>query len=101
MDREHLIASSSAILQHPLDPNGLRLYRSDSHSGNFLDCVRTSKQPICDVETAHRSASVVLLGGIELQLRRNLKWNPQREQFVNDDEANRLLSATFRTPWEI
>jgi len=101
VDREHLIASSSAILQHPPDPNGPRLYRSESHSGNFLECVRTRKRPICDIETAHRSASAVLLGGIALQLKRTLRWSPQQEQFVGDDEANRLLSTTFRTPWEI
>jgi len=101
VDREHLTASTPGVLQHPLDPNGPRLYRSDSHSGNFLDCVRTRKQPICDVETAHRSASAVLLGGIALQLKRSLRWSPQQEQFDGDDEANRLLSTSFRAPWEI
>jgi len=101
VDREHLTASSNDILQHPLDPDGPRVYFSDSHSGNFLDCVRTRKQPICDIETAHRSASAVLLGGIALLLQRKLKWHPQREQFINDAEANRLLSTAFRTPWVI
>jgi hypothetical protein len=43
----------------------------------------------------------VILGGIALQLKRKLKWDPQREQFINDDEANRLLSTAFRTPWVI
>ena len=101
VDREHLIAEPATVLESPLDPNGPRLYHSDSHSGNFLDCVRTRKRPICDVETAHRSASTVLLGGIALQLKRTLKWDPQREQFTNDEEANRLLSTAYRTPWEI
>ena len=101
VDRENLTAHDPAVLKMPLDPNGPRLYRSDSHSGNFLDCVRTRQATICDVETAHRSISAVLLGGIALQLQRPLKWNPQREQFVNDDEANRLLTTTFRTPWVI
>ncbi len=101
VDREHLTASSNDILEHPLDANGPRPYYSDSHSGNFLDCVRTRKRTICDIETAHRSISAVLLGGITLQLQRALKWDPQREQFLNDDEANRLLSAAFRTPWVI
>jgi len=101
VDREHLTASSNDILQPPLDPNGPRVYFSDSHSGNFLDCVRTRKRPICDIETAHHSASAVLLGGIALQLQRTLRWDPQREQFINDDEANRLLLVAFREPWVI
>jgi len=101
VDRENLVAKDPAVLKTPLDPNGPRLYRSDSHSGNFLECVRTRQATICDVETAHRSISAVLLGGIALQLQRPLQWNPQLEQFVNDDEANRLLATTFRTPWVI
>lgn len=101
VDRENLVAQDPAVLKMPLDPDGPRLYRSDSHSGNFLDCVRTRQPTICDVATAHRSISAVLLGGIALQLQRTLKWDPQREQFLNDDEANRLLATTFRTPWVI
>ena len=65
----------------------------------ILDCVRTRKRTICDVETAQRSASAVLLGGLALQLKRTLKWDPQREEFLNDTEANRLLTTAYRTPW--
>ena len=99
VDREHLTAHSPEIFERPRDPNGTRLYFSDSHSGNFLDCVRTRKRTICDVETAQRSASAVLLGGLALQLKRTLKWDPQREEFLNDTEANRLLTTAYRTPW--
>lgn len=101
VDREHLTASSSDVLRQPLNPRGPRVYYSDSHSGNFLDCVRTRKQTICDEETAHRAISAVLLGGIALQLQRPVKWDPQREEFSGDAEANRLLATTFRTPWEV
>jgi hypothetical protein len=79
----------------------VRLYRSDSHSGNFLRCVRTRQRTICDAETAHRAASALLLGGIERTLHRPLKWDPRRERFVGDDEANRLLSAAKRPPWQV
>jgi len=43
----------------------------------------------------------VLLGGIVLQLKRTLKWDPQQERFIGDDEANRLLSTAFRPPWQV
>jgi predicted dehydrogenase len=101
VDREHLTAHSDEVFARPLPPDGPRVYFCDSHSGNFLDCVRTRKRTICDVETAHRSASAVLLGGLALQLKRTLKWDPQHEVFVNDGEANRLLSTAYRTPWEL
>jgi predicted dehydrogenase len=101
VDRQHLTASSPDILDSPMCVPGVDVYRSDSHSGNFLDCVRTRKPAICDIESTHRAASAVLLGGIALQLKRKLKWDPQQERFVGDDEANRLISAAFRPPWLI
>ena len=101
VDRDNMAAHRPELLTDPIGPAASGVYRSESHSGNFLECVRTRKRPICDVETAHRSASVVLLGGIALQLKRTLKWDPQQERFVDDDEANRLLSVAFRPPWQV
>lgn len=101
VDRDDIAASGPDILQAPLAQAVAGVYRSHSHSGNFLECVRTRARAICDIETAHRSASAVLLGGIALTLKRRLNWDPQRERFIKDDEANRLLSATFRPPWTV
>ena len=101
VDRDNIAASKPELLTGPLGPGAASVYRSESHAGNFLECVRTRKQPICDIETAHRSASAVILGGLALTLKRSLKWDPQQERFINDDEANRLLSTTFRPPWTI
>ena len=101
VDRENLVAYPSTILKRPLGPDDGRLYYSNSHSGNFLDCVRTRKRPICDAETAHRAISAHLLGGIAQQLKRSLTWDPRNERFPNDDEANRLMSIAKRPPWRI
>lgn len=101
MDRENLVSYPPSILEKPLGPNDEHLYETNSHSGNFLDCVRTRKRPICDAETAHRAMSVILLGGIAETLKRPLKWDPKREEFPNDPEANRLLTATYREPWRV
>ena len=70
-------------------------------SANFLECVRTRKKTICNAEVAHRAASALLLGGVAKQLQRTVKWDPQAEQFPNDDEANRMLSIAKRPPWNI
>ena len=101
VDRESLVAYPASILEKPLGPDDVHLYKSDSHSLNFLECVKTRKQTISDVETAHRSASALLLGGIALRLKRTLKWDPRKERFINDDEANQLLSMPKRPPWRI
>ncbi len=99
VDRDALVSDPPDIVREPLRPNEVHLYRSDSHSGNFLECVRTRKKTICDADIAHRAASALLLGGVAKQLQRTLLWNPMLERFTNDDEADRLLSIAKRPPW--
>ncbi|MGA2502041.1 MAG: Gfo/Idh/MocA family oxidoreductase [Tepidisphaeraceae bacterium] len=99
--REALIADPPGILDTTIGPRGNRVYYSNSHSGNFLQCIRSRQLPICDVETAHRSMSMILLAGMGHQLGRRLQWDPAREQFLGDDEANRMLCAVARPPWRI
>jgi hypothetical protein len=101
VDRENLVAYPPKILEQPLGADDIHLYESTSHSGNFLDCVRTRKRAICDAEIAHRAMSIILLGGIATLLKRPLKWDPKREHFINDPEADRMLSAPYREPWRI
>ncbi len=101
VDRNAIVSYPAAIAREPLRPGEVHLYRSDSHSGNFLECVRTRKRPICDADIAHRAASALLLGGVAKQLDRPLKWDPAREEFTGDDEANRMLSIAQRPPWRV
>ena len=87
---------------HPaLGPDDVRVYRSNSHSANFLECIRTRQRTIGHAEAAHRAMSVMLLGGIAERLKRPLKWDPKRERFVGDAEADRMLSVTMRPPWRL
>jgi hypothetical protein len=99
VDRNALVSDPPDIVREPLRPDEVHLYYTDSHSGNFLECVRTRKRPICDIGVAHRAASALLLGGVAKQLNRTLRWDPQIEHFTNDDEADRLLSIAKRAPW--
>ena len=101
IDRDWLISYPSRIVEQPLGAQDVHLYNSNDHSSNFLDCVRTRKRTICCAETAHRAMSVILVGGIAEQLKRPLKWNPEREHFVDDAEADRMLSVPQRPPWHI
>lgn len=101
VDRDALVSHPAEIACEPLRPGQTHLYRSDSHSGNFLHCIRTRQRTICDAEVARRSVSALLLGGIELQLQRPLKWDPQAERFLGDAEANRMLSMATRAPWKV
>ncbi len=69
--------------------------------GDFLNCVRTRQRPFRDVEVSHRTATVCHLGNIAYLLKRPLKWDPVKEEFPGDEQANRFLSRAKRSPWAL
>lgn len=99
--RGHFKAVPEALNHVTLKDGDVRLYRSDDHMGNFLDCVRTRRQPICPPEIGHRSATVCHIGNIAIRLGRPLEWDPAEECFINDDEANAMRSRPMRAPWSL
>jgi len=99
--RGKLEASSESILKEVIGPDEIRLERSRDHHQNFLDCVKSREKTITPIEIAHRSISVALLGEIAMLTERKLRWDPEKEIFLNDDEANRMLSRPMRSPWHL
>ena len=99
--RSGIDANPKSLLTEVIKPNEVHLYESNFHEKNFIDCVKSRKATITPAEVAHRSTSAALLGGIALKLRRKLKWNPNTERFVNDPQADRLLSYAMRSPWRL
>ena len=84
-----------------LKDGGARPYQSDDHVRNWIECIKSRKVCIADVEIGHRSATVCHLGNIAVYLGRKLQWDPRGEQFISDDEANKWLLKEYREPWEI
>ena len=72
---------------------------STNHYRNFLDCVKSREEPIEPVEVGHRTACICHVGNIAMQLKRKVRWDPQQERFIDDDEANRMLRRPYREPW--
>ena len=97
--RGKIEASNPDLLTQPLPASAVRLYTSDNHMKNFFDCVRSREKPICDVEIGHRSVSVCHLGVIAIRLGRKLQWNPEREEFVGDKEAQEMVAREMRKPF--
>jgi hypothetical protein len=97
--RKVIDAHPKSLLTSTIGPDEIRLYRSDNHKANFLDCIRTRRETVAPVETGHRSSTACVLGYIAMLLGRRLKWDPQKEQFTNDDHANRMLTRPMRSPW--
>lgn len=101
VDRGTLVADPPSVLEAPLRPGDVRVEHADSHSGNFLECVRSRRPTICRPEVAARTMETILAGGIALALQRSLRWDPVRGRFPADPEANRLLSYAPRPPWRL
>lgn len=78
------------------------LWQAEYHMGAWLECIPTRKKPNADVEIGHRSASVCHLANITRRLNRRLKWDPKKEEFVDDKEANQLaLGRPRRKGYEL
>ncbi len=99
--RDGFWSKPESIAGTPLGPSELRLYKSDDHHGNWLDCIRTRRRCVADVEIGARSATICHLGNIAYQLGTKLRWDPVSERFTNNDRANRLLSRPLRSPWSL
>jgi predicted dehydrogenase len=99
VNRGSINAKPKSLLKSVIGPSEIHLYDSRDHMRNFIDCVISRREPIAPVETAHRSITLSHLGNIAMLLGRDLKWNPDAERFVNDPEADRMLSRAYREPW--
>ncbi|MBX6316263.1 MAG: Gfo/Idh/MocA family oxidoreductase [Isosphaeraceae bacterium] len=102
VNRSKIEASDPKLLDEPLSEGAIRLYKSDDHMRNFLDCVRSRETPICPAEVGHRSVTVCHLGNISMRLGgRKLVWDPQQERFFGDALAQQMLSREMRAPWKL
>lgn len=101
VNRGAIEASPMRLLDWEPGPSDTKLYRSDNHHRNFIDCVLSRQQPIAPIEAAHRSITIGHLGNIALRLGRDLRWDPAKEEFLNDDTANQMRSRTMRKPWNL
>jgi hypothetical protein len=101
VDRSKLIAENPEVLNETIGDNEIHLYKSDDHVRNFIECLKSRKETITPAEIAHRSISVGLLGEIAMLTGQKLSWNPEKEVFNDNVNANRLLSRPMRSPWKL
>ena len=92
-------AVSNNLKDVTLTDNDVKLYKSENHYRNFIDCIFSGQEPIAPAEAAHRSTSIAHLANISMILDRDLVWDPKAELFVNDTIANALLDRPMREPW--
>jgi len=88
------------VRELPEEQRKVKLYKSRDHQGNFLECVKSRKAPICEAEIGHRSATLCHLGAISVRLGRKVNWDPAKEEFIDDKDATAYMSREMRKPWD-
>ena len=101
MGRTRLHASDKALIRQRLKVTEHSLHRSHNHMSDFLQAMRTRRDPVCPVEVGHRSNTVCVIIHIAMKLGRMLRWDPAAERFLGDSEANALLDYPHREPWVV
>jgi predicted dehydrogenase len=101
VSRGGISSTPASILQTPLGERDFHLPDvGNNQRQNWLDCIRSRRRPVADVEIGARSAQVCQLANIGYRLRRMLRWDPARMEFVDNMEANALRSRENRAPWD-
>ncbi len=102
VDRGNILtASDPKLLEGEIGENEIHLYKSDNHYQNFIDCLRSGEKTIAPVDVAYRAISVGLLGEIAMTTGETIKWDPDKEEIIDNPMAARLLSRPYRQPWKL
>ncbi len=101
VSRGGLKTGPESLKETTIGPNEIHLYESKDHKQNFLDCIKTRKDPITNAEIGHRTSTLCHLGNIAMLLGRKLKWDPKNERFTNDSAANSMVARAMRAPWRL
>ena len=99
--RGKLETTPDTLATKVIGPNEKHVYFSENHYKDFLQAMRNRTKPVADVEIGHRTATVCNIGNIAYELKRPLQWNPHKEEFKNDDEANKLRGRERRKEWVV
>ncbi|NQT26959.1 Gfo/Idh/MocA family oxidoreductase [candidate division KSB1 bacterium] len=99
--RGFIESEPKSLLKTKFCPSDIRLPVSGDHRRNFLDAVKSGKSTMCPVDVAFGSDITCHQAHIAMKLGRRLKWNPVKEEFINDTEANKMMHRPMRSPWHL
>ncbi len=94
-------AQPESLLRAVMKPGDVHLYESNSHHGNFLDCIATRRDPVSDVDAGFAATVLTIVADVATRSGRRLTWDWSAEQFPGDEAANRYLRRPMRSPWAL
>ena len=89
------------LISHVISPNEIHLYKSENHYADFLNAVRSRKKSICDIGIGYSSVTVCLMGNIAYEVDRPLQYDQEKQTFINDAAANKLMGRPMRSEWHV
>ncbi len=95
-----LTAGPASLLKERIGEDEIHLPRR-SDKGDFIHCIKTRGETMESIEVGHRTNSLCQLGLIAIERGKKLRWDPEREVFLNDETANRMLTRPLRAPWTL
>jgi hypothetical protein len=101
VDRGAISAEPASLLKAVIKADEEHLYESNDHHGNFLECIRTRRDPVAPVEAGHAATTLTIVADIATRLGRRVTWDWKAERFVGDAAADRMLSRAYRSPWSL
>jgi len=101
VNRSGIWAEPQSLLEVKIKANEEHLYESNDHLSNFVECVRSRREPAARVEAGHAATVLGIAADIASRVGRKLRWDWGSESFVNDEQANRMLNRTMRSPWRL
>lgn len=101
VSRRGMTSHPESVLRSVIGPNEKRVTYSSDHKRNFLDAIRSGGPTVSPIEVAARDDMMCQMADIAVRLKRKLNWDPVKEEFVNDEQANRRLTRPVRSPWRI
>ena len=101
MDRSGIEFSKESLKDVTFESSATRLYESDHHHKNFIDCVKSRKPTISPLEGAIRSDTISHLSNMVVRLKRPIQWDPEREVIAGDPEATKMLDRPMRKAWSV
>jgi len=101
VNRGRLSSDPGDILKEPLKDSDVHLYDSGNHKRDFVNCIQSGERPICDVEIGHRSATACHLANVACRTGERFKWDPVKEQVIDNDKAAAMVTRSHRQPWTL
>jgi predicted dehydrogenase len=101
IDRSGIWADPESLLTVEFKDTDLVLTDSTHHGDNLLQCIRSRKDPVSDVDAAHKASCLGMLADIAARTKKKLNWDPKTERFLNEDEANGMLTRPMHNGWSL